>query len=103
MDKRLLFLENLVLSGKADAFARYGLAMEYKRLGRAEDALKAFSTLRDVDPGYVPQYLMAAQVLLTLGQQGEAKLWLEQGIAVAQKAHNSHAESELRSALLECE
>jgi predicted Zn-dependent protease len=103
MDKRLVFLENLVRDGKADAFARYGLAMEYKRLGRHDEALETFQKLREQEPSYVPQYLMAAQVLIGIEKKSEAREWLEAGIRCAIAARNSHAEGELRSALLECE
>jgi len=103
MEKRLLFLEGLIQSGKADSFARYGLANEYRRLGRAEDALDQFQKLRDLDPKYVPQYLMAGQLLLSLGRKDEARAWLGAGIEQAQISGNSHAQGELESALAECD
>lgn len=103
MEKRLLFLESLVQSGKADSFARYGLANEYKRLGRTEDALEQFTNLRDLDPQYVPQYLMAGQLLLSLGRKDEARIWLGAGIEQARIAKNLHALGELESALADCD
>lgn len=103
MEKRLLFLEGLVQNGKADSFARYGLAIEYRRLGRPEDALKQFQSLRELDPKYVPQYLMAGQLLLSLGQKDEARAWLSAGIEQAKLASNSHALGELESALADCD
>lgn len=99
MNKRLALLEKLVNAGQADAFARYGLAMEYRSEGRLDDALAQFSSLRATDPGYVPQYLMTGQVLVGLGRVEEAKAILNEGIAVARKAGNSHAISEMESVL----
>jgi hypothetical protein len=98
MSKRLLFLENLIQSGKADAFARYAYALELKSLGRTEDALVAFAALRDAEPGYVPQYLMAGGVAQGIGRLEEARRWFDEGIARAQAAGDAHALSELRAA-----
>lgn len=99
MNKRLAFLENLVATGQADAFARYGLALEYRRDGRLEDALAAFAALREAEPSYVPQYLMAGTMLAEAGRAEEARGWFESGVAAARAAGNSHALSELTSAL----
>ncbi len=99
MNKRLAFLEGLVQSGKADAFARYGLALEYKKEGRVDDAVAAFEALRSVDAAYVPQYLMAGTMLSEAGRVEEARAWFESGVAAARAAGNSHALSELTSAL----
>jgi len=98
-NKRLVLLERLLKSGQADSFAHYGLAMEYKKLGRIDDALSVFATLRQKDGAYVPQYLMAGQMLAGAGRSAEARDWLEQGIAQAQSAGNTHALSELEGAL----
>lgn len=99
MNKRLTMLEQLTQSGKADAFAWYGLALEYKREGRSADALATFQKLRDLHPEYVPMYLMAGQLLLGEERSDDAKEWLRAGITVAQQQGNAHALSELESAL----
>src|SRR5688572_14398171 len=98
-NKRLALLERLVQSGQADSFARYGLAMEYKKLGRLEEALAAFEALRQADERYIPQYLMAGQMLADAGRAEEARSWLERGVTQARTAGNSHALSELEGAL----
>jgi tetratricopeptide (TPR) repeat protein len=98
-NKRLALLERLLESGQADAFAHYGLAMEYKKLGRTDDALSVFETLRQKDEAYIPQYLMAGQMLAAAGRTADARVWLEQGIARARTAGNTHALSELEGAL----
>lgn len=98
-NKRLALLERLVQSGQADSFARYGLAMEYKKLGRTDEAVSAFEALRDTDPNYVPQYLMAGQMLADAGRQSDARSWLTQGIERARAMGNTHALSELEGAL----
>jgi predicted Zn-dependent protease len=99
MNKRLALLEKMVADGKADSFARYALAMEYRKLGRMQDALSAFESLRGADPGYLAQYLMAGQLLIESGRSPEARDWLEAGIALARKNGDAKALGELQDAL----
>lgn len=99
MNKRLEMLEKLTSSGQADAFARYGLAMEYRKLGRFHDALRAFETLREKHSDYLPMYLMAGQLLLENQRPDEARPWLDQGIALARQRGDAKALAELEEAL----
>ncbi len=99
MNKRLELLEKLTSSGQADAFAWYGLAMEYRKLGRVQDALETFETLREKHADYLPMYLMAGQLLLDDDRPGDARPWLEQGIALARQRGDAKALSELEEAL----
>ena len=102
MNKRLAFLESMTASGKADAFAWYGLGMEYRREGRTDDALATFAKLRDLHADYLPMYLMAGQILTDAGRTDEARGWLEAGIQLARAQGNAHALGELESALALC-
>ncbi|NLE88817.1 MAG: tetratricopeptide repeat protein [Myxococcales bacterium] len=99
MNKRLEMLEKLIASGNADSFARYALALEYRKLGRLDDALAQFETLRAADPTYLAQYLMAGQILLELRRPGDARGWLEQGVELARSQGDGKALGELESAL----
>ena len=99
MNKRLMMLEQMTQSGKADAFAWYGLALEYRREGRSTDALATFEKLRALHPDYLPMYLMAGQLLIAEERTGDAKAWLQAGIELARKQGNAHTLSELESAL----
>jgi tetratricopeptide (TPR) repeat protein len=97
--KRLAVLEKMTTGGSADPFAWYGLALEYKSLGRVEDAVATFGKLRALDPGYVPQYLMCGGMLAELGREAEARDWLTAGVATARQKGDAHALSELEGAL----
>jgi predicted Zn-dependent protease len=99
MSKRLAFLEDLVKGGKADSFARYALANEYKSLGRVDDALRAFQDLRSEDPGYVPMYLICGAMLIDAGRSADARLWLEDGLSRARAAGDGKAASEIEDAI----
>jgi predicted Zn-dependent protease len=102
MNKRLAVLEKMVASGAADSFARYALALEYKSEARLLDAEHAFKSLREIDPEYLPQYLMAGQLLLDQGRGHDAKEWLAQGCDLAQKKGDTKALGELQDALAQC-
>jgi len=98
-DKRLTLLEQMTSSGQADAFAWYGLAMEYRTRERWDDALKTFESLREKEPSYVPQYLMCGQMLAERGDKEQARAWLEQGKEQALESGDTHALGELEEAL----
>lgn len=79
--------------------AWYGLAMEYRKLERWDEALQTFSALRSSHPDYVAMYLMCGQMLDEAGRKDEAREWLEVGLAQAKSKGDSHAASEIESAL----
>ena len=62
MDK-LAALREILQIDPANAFARYGLAMEHLAQGNPEAALAAFSTCIAHNPDYVPAYQISAQAL----------------------------------------
>lgn len=92
---RLEVLEDMVRARPQDAFSRYALAMELKGQGKNEDALREFQTLTEKNPDYVATYLIYGQLLVNVGRAEDAKKILERGQAVAQKAGNMHALSEI--------
>jgi predicted Zn-dependent protease len=97
--KRLEFLVKMTSTGNEDPFVWYGLAMEYRSLGRFDEALVTFEALRARTPEYVPMYLMCGQMLESMGRAADARAWLTSGIEAAQKKGDGHALSELESAL----
>jgi len=99
MSQRLDMLEKLIAKGSQDPFVHYARAMELRSLGREGEALDAFRALRQQFPSYVPQYLMAGQLATELGDTALARDFMEQGVREAQLAGDSHAHSELTSAL----
>ncbi|HLJ91327.1 MAG TPA: tetratricopeptide repeat protein [Candidatus Angelobacter sp.] len=96
---RLELLTQFLEQNPNDAFARYGLAMEYSKLGQAETALQQFHQLLTSHPDYTNGYFMAAQTLNKTGKKDEAKTMLENGIAAAQRTSNRHAQAEMSAML----
>ena len=78
-----------------DAFARYGLAMEYSKAGNTEQALTEFGKLLQLHPDYTNGYFMAAQTLAKAERNDEAKAVLQKGIESAKRTGNQKALSEM--------
>ena len=100
---RLERLRQLVDQGSGDPFPLYGLAMEYKRLGRIEDAVQAFGRLVELHPQYVPAYYQFGTALVLSGGIDEARETLARGVRIAEGQGNRHAREELVRALEELE
>ena len=98
---RIALLNEVLLQNPADAFARYGLALEYSNAGDVEQALKEFGRLLDTHPNYTAGYFMAAQTLAKAERTEEARKMLADGIASAKRTGNSHAQSEMEGMLAE--
>ncbi|MBV8631871.1 MAG: tetratricopeptide repeat protein [Silvibacterium sp.] len=98
MDK-IALLNEILAQNPADAFARYGLAMEYAGRGETETAVAEFSRLLEEHPDYTAGYFMAAQTLAKAERLDEARLRLTQGIASARRTGNLHALSEMQAML----
>ena len=92
---RLAMLNEILSQNPDDAFARYGLAMEYSKTGEVERALEEFAKLLSTHPDYTAGYFMAAQTLVTANRVDEAKKMLVDGISSARRTGNAHAQSEM--------
>lgn len=102
MDKVVAFTD-LLAQNPGDAFARYGLAMEYLQREQVEPALDQFDELQRRHPDYTAGYQMAAQTLLGSGRIQEAVQRLKLGIDCAQRTGNRHAVAEMQGMLDEVE
>src|SRR6516164_6409243 len=91
-------LEHFVAQKPADAFARYGLALECVKLGDDAAARGHFQKLLEISPEYVAAYFQYGQLLSGLGQLDEARRVLCEGIVVAQKTGDLHARDEMQTA-----
>ncbi|HEY2747992.1 MAG TPA: tetratricopeptide repeat protein [Polyangia bacterium] len=96
---RIEVIKKIVAQQPNDPFARYGLAMEYKNAGQADEAHAAFGELEARWPEYVAAYLMHGNLLASMHRLEEARRIYENGIAAAQKKGDAHSLGELQSAL----
>jgi predicted Zn-dependent protease len=96
---RVAMLTEILSQNPSDAFARYGLALEYSNTGNVDRALEEFSKLLDAHPDYTAGYFMAAQALARAERVEDAKKMLTDGIASAKRTGNTHAQSEMEGML----
>ena len=98
-NQRLEVLKSLVEQDPANAFTRYGLAMEYVNAGELETAVNEFTALLEHNPNYAAAYFHGGQTLEKMGRIDDAKALYGQGIAVTAKTGDGHTRSELQGAL----
>ncbi|HEY3768979.1 MAG TPA: tetratricopeptide repeat protein [Candidatus Angelobacter sp.] len=98
---RMQMLAQFLEENPSDAFARYGLAMEYSNAGQTEQALAEFKKLLEMHPDYTNGYFMAAQALERTGRTPDARQMLQSGIEAARRTGNKHALSEMSGMLEE--
>ena len=98
---RVAMLNEILSANPNDAFARYGLALEYSNQGNIDQALTEFGKLLSGHPDYTAGYFMAAQALARASRVDEAKKMLTDGIASAKRTSNPHAQSEMEGMLAE--
>jgi predicted Zn-dependent protease len=96
---RVAMLTDILTQNPNDAFARYGLAMEYSNQGNVDRALVEFAKLLASHPDYTAGYFMAAQTFARANRNEEAKKMLGDGIISAKRTGNAHAQSEMEEML----
>jgi Flp pilus assembly protein TadD len=99
MTNRTEALKAMVAQNPADAFARYGLAMELANTGQLESAISEFHALLEHNPNYAAAYFHGGRVLEKLGDIEQARRLYEKGIEVTGRTGDQHTRSELQAAL----
>ncbi len=92
-------LEELLQSDPDDIFLNYALAQQYVAEGAVEKGLQQYSRTLKLDPDYVPAYFHQAQTLAANGNVEKARSVITQGIAIAGKTGEAHAEMEMTAFL----
>jgi Flp pilus assembly protein TadD len=92
-------LKAMVAQNPADAFARYGLAMELVKTGQLESGVAEFRALLEHNPNYAAAYFHGGQALEKMGDVEQARRLYEKGIEVTGRTGDQHTRSELQAAL----
>ena len=98
---RLATLLHFLREDPDDAFTRFAIAQEYAKAGRDAEAVQAYEALVRDNPDYVGTYYHLGALYRRLGRFDDADLTLQDGIATATAAGDTHARSELQRALLD--
>jgi Flp pilus assembly protein TadD len=96
---RIEVLKAMVAQNPADAFARYGLAMELIKSGDLAGAVTEFRALLEHNPNYAAAYFHGGQALEKLGEVEQARALYQKGVEVTGRTGDGHTRSELQAAL----
>ena len=99
MSNRLDTLKSMLDQDPNNAFARYGLAIEYTNMGENDKAVDEFRKLLDTNPNYAAAYYHGGRALENLGKVDDAREMYEKGIEVTERIGDNHTRSELQAAL----
>jgi len=92
-------LRTFITAQPDEPFPRYALALELKGKGDAAAAAAELKALIGRAPDYLAAYLQLGMILQTLGSSEEARSAFRSGQEVARRKGDTHALSELTSAL----
>lgn len=96
---RMEILLSMVDRNPADAFSRYGLAMEYLKAGDLLTAADHFQQVIEHNPNYAAAYFHGGQTLEKLGRTDEARAVYRRGIEVTDASGDEHTRNEIQAAL----
>ncbi len=100
---RLDKLKNFLESSPNDSFLLFAVAKEYETLGQLDQALKFYRDLKEKDPEYIGLYYHLAMLYEKIQEDMLALDTYKEGIALAKKAGDFHALSELNNAKMNLE
>ncbi len=100
---RLEQLQKFLEQDPNDSFTRYAIGLELASMKSFDKAIEQFESLRSVDPSYVATYYQLASAYREMKNRAKAEEIYKSGIAVARKANDLHAASELQQAMDEME
>lgn len=95
---RMARLQEFLAANPEDSFVQHALALEHIKLGNEAAARNLFEQLLSRDENYIGSYYHLAKLLERTGATEAAIATYEKGMAMAKKAGDNHAYSELRSA-----
>ena len=100
---RLSQLEELLREDPNDPFLKYGIALEYAKLGNLAEAILRIENLISEKPDYLGAYYQLGQYYEAVKNFDSAKKIYEKGILLAKEKKNMKTLNELREALQQLE
>lgn len=99
MSDRLQQLTGLHRADPTDPFCTYGIAMEYQKVGRHDEAVDWLKKTLEIDGNYCYAFYHMAKILSDSGDDDEARRVLGNGIQTAAGCGDEHALGEMRELL----
>lgn len=96
---RLDRLRQMLEKSPADPFLLYGIALEYRKLGDAKQAIEFLGRVVQADPGYCYAWHQAGQIHESMGDLDSARADYRRGIEAAVRKNDAHARGEIEAAL----
>ena len=96
---RLEKLQGMLEKSPGDTFLLYALALEHRKAGDMQSALKYLDSVIQHDWGYCYAYHQKGQILEAGGDLESARQAYQQGIDAAQRKGDEHARQEIAAAL----
>lgn len=100
---RIQKLKEFLQLNPNDSFLKHALGLEYRKIGRDEEALRCFESVIENDPSYVGTYYQLGKYWEGKGNPNKAMEYYGQGLKAAQAVGDRHAQNELRTAMEELE
>ena len=82
-----------------DAFLTYALAIEHRKAGELDDALRLFARAAELDANYSYAHFQRGQILEGRGDPAGAREAYAAGVAAAQRSGDAKAANEIGGAL----
>lgn len=92
-------LESLLAATPDDVFLQYATALACLSEGDSGEGVRRLEEICRTSPDYVAAWLQLGQLLMRSGEPDAAQKVLTEGIQVAIRVGNAHAESEMRGFL----
>ena len=96
---RMKQLKEMLQKQPRDAFLLYGMALELKKAQDLQKALEYLQRVIEVDPAYGYAFYQMGQIHEERGEVDSARQSYRDGIEAARRSGDSHAQSELETAL----
>jgi tetratricopeptide (TPR) repeat protein len=92
-------LRKLLERTPGDAFLVYALAMEHKKAGELDEALRLLSRTTELDANYAYAHFQRGQILQGRGELPAAREAFTAGVAAAERAGDAKGAGEIAGAL----
>jgi len=95
VSSRLEKLQKFLQDEPDDVFTHYAIALEFKSMGRMQEAIEKFEEVIALDPDYIAAYHQLGLLFADMEQKERALEFLERGIVVAKRTGDVHAQQEM--------